>query len=452
MEPHAGVFVSRASTDAWEADPDVPGTEMHELVHADGVWAGLTRYTRADGPVPWTPERREVALILEGSVRIEIAEGGTLELGVGVCSRCRPASRRPGTSRLRSRRCGSSLQTETKDRGMEHPNATTYRRTADAFRAGDREALAALIDEDVVWHIPGSGPLAGDIQGREALFRFFDRLLEVTEGTFMIKEHDILGSDEHVVALSSWSAVREGPRERGCRGRLPLSGRSAARALEPPLGYGRLGSRPRRADEVSTASLGPMRSADLHILTGARLGEDADPRHHRRRYPLVGSRQEVLAEQRAIDGDGTYDRNASLFVDLLLQRSIDKHVAARTESAPVLFDRGVPDYIAYASLWDRPSRSIRPRSGTGTTTRYSCSSPGRRSIRSTTSERCRSPEHVPVPRRARRCVRTGRIRHGRGAPRLDRTPSSLRARFHPPAEPLRSGGVTGRVRRCPPRR
>ena len=56
---------------------------MHELVHADGVWAGLTRYTRADGPVSWTPDRREVALILEGSVHIKIAEGGTLELGVG---------------------------------------------------------------------------------------------------------------------------------------------------------------------------------------------------------------------------------------------------------------------------------------------------------------------------------------------------------------------------------
>jgi ketosteroid isomerase-like protein len=92
----------------------------------------------------------------------------------------------------------------------EHPNATAYRRTADAFRAGDRETLAVLIDEDVVWHIPGSGPLAGDIDGREALFRFFDRLRDVTEGTFTIGEHDVLGSDEHVVALSYMSAVREG--------------------------------------------------------------------------------------------------------------------------------------------------------------------------------------------------------------------------------------------------
>jgi uncharacterized cupin superfamily protein len=83
MEAEPGVFVSKASTADWEPDPEVPGSEMHELVHADGVWAGLTRFTNVDGPVPWTPERREVALVLEGSVRIEIAEGGTLDLGVG---------------------------------------------------------------------------------------------------------------------------------------------------------------------------------------------------------------------------------------------------------------------------------------------------------------------------------------------------------------------------------
>ena len=83
MELHPGVFVSKASTDEWESDPDVPGSQMHELVHADGLWAGLTRFASVDGPVPWTPERREVALILEGSVRIEIAGGDTLDLRIG---------------------------------------------------------------------------------------------------------------------------------------------------------------------------------------------------------------------------------------------------------------------------------------------------------------------------------------------------------------------------------
>lgn len=83
MEAQPGVFVSKASTEDWEPDPEVPGSVMHELVHADGVHAGLTRFTSVDGPVPWTPGTREVALILEGAVRIEIAGGDTLDLGVG---------------------------------------------------------------------------------------------------------------------------------------------------------------------------------------------------------------------------------------------------------------------------------------------------------------------------------------------------------------------------------
>ncbi len=41
--------------------------------------------------------------------------------------------------------------------------------------------------------------------------------------------------------------------------------------------------------------------------------------------------REVLAEQRAIDGDGTHDRDRSLFVALLLQRSIDMYEAAQHE-------------------------------------------------------------------------------------------------------------------------
>ncbi|MFL5798745.1 MAG: nuclear transport factor 2 family protein [Actinomycetota bacterium] len=92
----------------------------------------------------------------------------------------------------------------------EHPNATAYRRTADAFRAGDTEALDRLIDEDVVWHVPGRNPLAGEVRGRDALFEWFDRLRKATDGTFVLEEYDVLGNDEHVVALSRMSAVKAG--------------------------------------------------------------------------------------------------------------------------------------------------------------------------------------------------------------------------------------------------
>jgi predicted ATPase len=58
--------------------------------------------------------------------------------------------------------------------------------------------------------------------------------------------------------------------------------------------------------------------------------------------------REVLAEQRAIGGKGTAELDAPLFVELLLARSIAKHGDAVRLGRSVLFDRGVPDCVAYA--------------------------------------------------------------------------------------------------------
>ena len=82
MEVHPGVFVSKVTTDAWESDPEVGG-EMHVLVSEEGAFAGMSRYRERPDAAPWTLPERETFLILEGSARIEIEGGPTLELGVG---------------------------------------------------------------------------------------------------------------------------------------------------------------------------------------------------------------------------------------------------------------------------------------------------------------------------------------------------------------------------------
>ena len=83
MESTQGVFVSSISADHWVDDPDVPGSQMHELVHEDGVWAGMTRILAVDGPLAWTPDTRETIHVLEGSVRIEFDSRPPLDLGPG---------------------------------------------------------------------------------------------------------------------------------------------------------------------------------------------------------------------------------------------------------------------------------------------------------------------------------------------------------------------------------
>ena len=83
MESTHGVFASSVSAEDWMDDPDVPGSQMHELVHEDGVWAGMTRILAVDGPLAWTPDTRETIHVLEGSVRIEFESRPPLELGPG---------------------------------------------------------------------------------------------------------------------------------------------------------------------------------------------------------------------------------------------------------------------------------------------------------------------------------------------------------------------------------
>jgi hypothetical protein len=89
----------------------------------------------------------------------------------------------------------------------EHPNALAYRRTADAFRAGDDATLAELIAPNVVWHVPGQHLMAGDIRGRDELTSWFRRL---RPKGFWLTEHDVFGNDEHVCALSIMGARRPG--------------------------------------------------------------------------------------------------------------------------------------------------------------------------------------------------------------------------------------------------
>jgi predicted ATPase len=91
----------------------------------------------------------------------------------------------------------------------------------------------------------------------------------------------------------------------------------------------------------------------LHILTGAPgSGKTAVLEGLGGRVHTVGEpAREVIAEQRSIGGAGTADQDPALFVALLLQRSIDKHRdALRSTALPVLFDRGVPDCVAYAAV------------------------------------------------------------------------------------------------------
>ncbi len=80
-------------------------------------------------------------------------------------------------------------------------NADAIRGALEAMNAGDFEAAAAFIDDDVVWHYIGG---AEPIRGKAAMVAMTgDR-----EFTITTKVHDVLVSDDHAVALVEATAIR----------------------------------------------------------------------------------------------------------------------------------------------------------------------------------------------------------------------------------------------------
>ena len=89
-----------------------------------------------------------------------------------------------------------------------HPNEALIRAGYDAFIKGDLEGVASFLDPDVMWHVSGTGPLAGVYTGHAELLAFFARINEMTHGSISIEANDILVSEEHVIVLTRLRASR----------------------------------------------------------------------------------------------------------------------------------------------------------------------------------------------------------------------------------------------------
>jgi predicted ATPase len=68
--------------------------------------------------------------------------------------------------------------------------------------------------------------------------------------------------------------------------------------------------------------------------------------------------REILAEQRAIGSDGVPEQNPELFCKLMLSRSLQNYNDMMNASEIQVFDRGIPDLVAYAELFAIDSTSF----------------------------------------------------------------------------------------------
>jgi uncharacterized protein len=82
----------------------------------------------------------------------------------------------------------------------DHPNAAAMREALDAFVAGNATAMLDAFDDEVVWHAPGTNRFSGRFEGKTEVADRFRRMAEAgVVNTFDV--HDVVGNDEHVIAL-----------------------------------------------------------------------------------------------------------------------------------------------------------------------------------------------------------------------------------------------------------
>jgi len=93
---------------------------------------------------------------------------------------------------------------------MEHPNAQLLKAHLDALWRGDIAEAMRLYSDDVIFHYPGRNILSGDYHGKNSVLELMGKVMQLTNGSFRPEVHDILASDNHVAALVTVRAERNG--------------------------------------------------------------------------------------------------------------------------------------------------------------------------------------------------------------------------------------------------
>jgi ketosteroid isomerase-like protein len=74
------------------------------------------------------------------------------------------------------------------------------------YAGGSVEPVSALMADDVVWHVPGTSPVAGDYRGKQAALDYFRARREMAGGRIEITKHGELIGDDVVVQLADGHA------------------------------------------------------------------------------------------------------------------------------------------------------------------------------------------------------------------------------------------------------
>ena len=94
---------------------------------------------------------------------------------------------------------------------MAQSDAEILQSGYEAFARGDVPAVLAAFADDIAWHVPGDNLVAGTYNGHQGVLGFFQKLGELSGGTFHLSVHEIFDNGTGtVVALTTLNGERNG--------------------------------------------------------------------------------------------------------------------------------------------------------------------------------------------------------------------------------------------------
>ncbi len=78
------------------------------------------------------------------------------------------------------------------------------------YAGGEAGPMLALLADDVVWHVPGRSPIAGEHRGRDAVRRYFETRRARAEASLRIDVRSLLSEGDLVLQLADGTVKREG--------------------------------------------------------------------------------------------------------------------------------------------------------------------------------------------------------------------------------------------------
>ena len=103
----------------------------------------------------------------------------------------------------------ASPQTSGHDAAV-HPNVVAYKRMIAAFNANDLSAVEALVDEHLVYTIPGRSAIACQTHGVTEHLKMLRRARELSAGTLRLEPRAVAADGDYLVVWGRITAERQG--------------------------------------------------------------------------------------------------------------------------------------------------------------------------------------------------------------------------------------------------